>query len=92
LLYVPSNISGQMAVVDVATKSGVTFGPPRLFRAAVTGSRTSGDPRAWDLAPDGHLVGVTDAVDSDRTGPESANELRIVVNWLDELKQRVSTR
>jgi len=87
LLYVPSNLSGQLVRVSVSASRGITFGAPVLARATVTGNRTSADFRAWDVLPNGRLIGLVDAVDVDKSGAGDTNVLRVVVNWFSELDQ-----
>jgi serine/threonine-protein kinase len=91
LFYVPSNISGKMTSVSLtATGShAVTFGQPVTVPATVTGNRTSGSPRAWDVLPDGRLVGLADA---EEPTSGNANDIRVVINWFTELQQLVPTR
>jgi hypothetical protein len=71
----------------VSTQSGVTFGTPEILPARVTAGRTSNEPRAFDILPDGRFVGLIGS----GTDSLAAIELRLVQNWFDELKQRVPT-
>jgi serine/threonine-protein kinase len=91
LFYVPSNISGKMTSVSVTVTGphAVTFGQPVTVPATVTGNRTSGSPRAWDVLRDGRFVGLADA---EEPAAANANEIRAVINWFTELQQRVPTR
>ena len=90
LVWVPSAASGQLALVSVNTRSGVTFGNPVLVPARVTANRPSGLPRAFDILPDGRFVGFASASESQTSG--SPNQYRIVLNWFEELKQRVPVK
>jgi serine/threonine-protein kinase len=83
LIYVASTTAGQMAAVGVTTGSGVTFGTPALFQARVTGDRLSPQTRAFDLLPDGRFVGILTEQEERR----SAIEIRVVLNWTEELKR-----
>ncbi len=87
LFYVPSAASGRLAVVRVATQAGVTFGAPEALPARVTADRLSNEPRAFDMLPDGHFVGL---IESGTEAPAQV-ELRVVLNWTEELKQKVPT-
>ena len=60
------------------------------FPATVTGDRVAGAPRAWDILPDGRFIGITSATEDAVRG--SSPEMHVVLNWLEELKQRVPTR
>jgi hypothetical protein len=66
-----------------------TFGAAESFPAKVTADRLSGDMRAFDILPDGRFIGLTNG-----SGPEVARapQLRIVLNWTEELKQRVPVK
>ena len=64
----------------------MTFGPPVLFPASVSGNRVAPEPRAWDILPDGRLIGL---VPEGGRGAESSSGIRLAVNWFEELKQRV---
>jgi Tol biopolymer transport system component len=86
LMYVPSATSGQMAAVSISTQGGVTFGAPVMFRSMVTGDRLSGEYRAFDTLPDGRFVGITSPLDPTSPGGSSA-DLRVVLNWFEELKR-----
>jgi serine/threonine-protein kinase len=94
VLYVPSAASGDMVGVPVSTPTGVTFGTPTTFPARVTAGRLSGEPRAYDTLPDGTLIGLVDPANqkSNAETATSANEVRVVLNWFEELKARVSTK
>jgi hypothetical protein len=73
-----------MVSVTIDASAAVTFGPPTTFPTRVAG-RTSGLTRALDVLPDGRLVGlypedvVQETLDS--------NEIRVVINWAEELNQ-----
>jgi hypothetical protein len=67
----------------------LTIGTARpLFR--ISGKfRASGNTAAYDITPDGKRFVMTTVPDiTDRT-PE---QIHVVVNWTEELKQRVPTR
>ena len=76
-----------MAAVRVATASGVTFGTPLRFPASVGGDWVASEPRAWDILPDGRFIGIASTTDDAVRG--SSPEMRVVLNWFEELKQRV---
>ncbi len=87
LVYTAGAAVGQMAAVKVAHASGVTFGAAVLFPASVSGNRLSSEPRAWDMLPDGRLIGITSATDP--AARSSSSEIQVVLNWFEELKARV---
>jgi hypothetical protein len=88
LFFVPSAASGRLAVVSVTTRPDVTFGSPVTLSARVTADRTSVETRAYDILPDGRFIGVVPASDT----ASSETQFRVVLNWTEELKQRVPTR
>ena len=56
--------------------------------AVVTGGVLSGSRRAYDVLPDGRFIGVVVPGDALSTaGP--ANQIRVVLNWHEELKRLV---
>jgi hypothetical protein len=70
----------------VQTSPNVQFGAPTLIPARVTGARVSGMTRAYDVMPDGRFIGIVSAGESQDV---PRNEVRVVLNWLEELKQRL---
>jgi hypothetical protein len=90
LLYVLSVGSGQFGAVTFTTAPAVAFGNPLNIPARVTAGRTSAQMRAHDILPDGRFVGLIPD-----SGPNSSDlvspgpEMRIVLNWFEELKRRV---
>jgi Tol biopolymer transport system component len=91
LMYVPTAASGRLAIVSVSTTPSVTFGPLRTFPAVVTAGRLSGQPRAYDLMPDGRTVGLLSVAESN-SSPAASQQVRVTLNWFEELKARVPTR
>jgi serine/threonine-protein kinase len=91
LLYVPSAASGQLAVTSFSTKPSVTFGSPETLPARVTGNRLSGAARAWDVLPDGRMVGLVQPAEPDSSAA-AAPQFRVVLNWFEELKARVPVK
>jgi dipeptidyl aminopeptidase/acylaminoacyl peptidase len=89
LFFTPSSASGRLAAVRVSMQPSVTLGAAESFPAKVTADRLSGDMRAFDILPDGRFIGLTNG-----SGPESAqaSQLRIVLNWTEELKQRMPVK
>ena len=91
LMYIPSAVSGQMTVVSVATQPTVSFGKLTNVPARVTARRGSSSLRAHDILPDGRFVGLVPVGDSSSTDLAGA-QIRVVLNWFEELKARVPTR
>jgi len=87
LLYVPSVGSGQIAALTVAPQPTFAFGNPVNCPARVTAARLSSEMRAYDVLPDGRFVGLIPSAGLESSG--AATEMRVVLNWFEELKARV---
>ena len=86
LVFTAAANAGQMVAVPVTTAAGATFGTPVRFPASVTGDRVASEVRAWDILPDGRFIGITSTTEDGALG---APEMRLVLNWFEELKQKV---
>ena len=91
LVYVPSANSGRLAIVRVMKDRGVTFGVPMTMPAVVTGGVLSGGRRAYDVLPDGRFIGLVVPGDA-RSTVGAASQIRVVLNWHEELKRLVPTK
>jgi serine/threonine protein kinase/Tol biopolymer transport system component len=88
IVFVPTAASRQLAVIPALIEPTLSFGVPVMIPARVTAARTSSQMRAHDMLPDGRFVGLVTPGDVD--APRALNpELRVVLNWFEELKQRV---
>ena len=87
LQYVGTTSSGQLAAVPVTSSAGITFGRPVTFPFTLTAGRLATSTRAFDVLPDGRFVGVVAESAGDRSG--STPEIRVVLNWYEELEQMV---
>ena len=80
---------GQSASISVTTTPRVVFGPPAQFNR---GPRVEGPPgstrRNADAMPDGeHIIGVAGANIQD-----FGSRMIVVLNWFDEVRQRVPAK
>jgi eukaryotic-like serine/threonine-protein kinase len=91
LVYVPSAASQQLAIVQVMTERGVTFARPTMAPAAATGLVISSFPRAYDILPDGRFVGLI-APGGVNSPVLPGNQIRVVLNFFEELKRLVPTK
>src|SRR5262245_13763402 len=89
LFYVPSALSGQLEVVSVARQPSVVFGTLAMLPARVTAGRLSTETRAHDILPDGRFVGLVGASEAEPLSVAASGQVRVVLNWFEELKQRV---
>jgi eukaryotic-like serine/threonine-protein kinase len=76
----------RLNVVAVKTDPTPTFKAPVALRRGF-GAATPSLPRTFDAMPDGRILGIGT---SDRVGAEQ--QVRVVVNWTEELKQRVPVK
>jgi dipeptidyl aminopeptidase/acylaminoacyl peptidase len=81
---------GLSARVPVTTSPRLDFGPPEEFTRP---SRSEPNPnttrRNVDALPDGRVLGVTSAVPQTPFGSDSTPQIIVVLNWFDEIRQRV---
>jgi hypothetical protein len=76
--------------VTVTTQPTFAFGLPTTFEIARQ-SPTLTPVRNYDLLPDGRFIFL--ASPPNQAGPPAANpSIQVVVNWAEELKQRVPTK
>jgi serine/threonine-protein kinase len=90
LLYIPSTASGRMAAVRFMTTPAVGFGSPTTFPFSLTAGRLSGHRRAFDVLPSGQFVSLSAEGETLPFGGPS--EIRLVVNWFDELRRLAPPR
>jgi Tol biopolymer transport system component len=85
ILYVPGS-NNPFAVVSIKTQPGVTFGSPILLPESVPRpGLISTTVRGYDLLPDGRILTLVPA-----SNPVILrSEIRVVLNWLEELKRLV---
>jgi Tol biopolymer transport system component len=77
-------------VVGVSTQPSLTFGSPReLPRPGGILNLGPIGPRAYDMAPDGQRVLAVVAGNVLANQANARPEIRVVLNWFEELKQRV---
>ena len=89
LFFVPG--PGQFAVVKITTRPTFTFSDPiPLPREWNEGGPTF--QRNTDITPDGRIVGLLDASSGGAAAMASVPRVEVVLNWLEELKQRVPTK
>ena len=77
-----------LMVVPIDTKASLSPGTPTvLFHGAYFYGAGFGG-RAWDIAPDGRFLMLKEGAS---TTSAAAAQIIVVLNWLEELKRRVST-
>jgi WD40-like Beta Propeller Repeat len=85
LLYEPP---GRLIAVTVTTHPAVAFGNPEQI-AVPPWINSSNSSRTYDVTPDGKFIGVVPPAAPVAT---SASEIRVVLNWQEELKRLVPTK
>jgi serine/threonine-protein kinase len=78
--------------VDVQTEPTFNAGKPALLFQGAYFSGIANKGHIWDLSPDGKrflMMKESEAATSTSSGPQKIN---IVLNWLEELKQRVPVK
>jgi serine/threonine-protein kinase len=88
LFYVPA--PSQFMAVDVRTQPSFSFTHPVAVPRGF-GIADPANPRPYDATLDGRIVGVGTAGQS-QGGPPGPAEIRVVLNWFEELKTRVPTK
>jgi hypothetical protein len=77
---------GRLNVVAVKTDPTPTFKAPVAVRRGF-GAANPSTPRTFDLMPDGRILGIGT---SDTSG--AAEQVRVVVNWIEELKAKAPVK
>lgn len=88
LYYVPG--PGEFAVIPVSTTPSFTFGTPMPIRQVLENYAPS-SPRHYDVTPDGKLIGLIPAGQSESTA-SSTTQINVVLNWFEELKRLAPSR
>jgi eukaryotic-like serine/threonine-protein kinase len=82
---------GSVMAVAVQTEPAFKCGKPvPLFRGTYVGL---GDEHPWDISPDGkRFLMMKEVVSTAKPAAEAPRKINIVVNWFEELKQRVPAK
>ena len=89
LMYVPAAATGLLATVPVTSHDGLTFGAPVTSPFRINANSINTQARVYDVLPDGSFVGLIDASEPDGPLANGTFEIRVVLNWFEELKARV---
>jgi serine/threonine-protein kinase len=88
IFYIPG--PGQIASTDLTTAPNFTFGNQTILRQVLENYAPS-VPRQYDVTPDGKLLGLISAEQS-QTGAAAPGQINVVLNWFTELQQRVPAK
>jgi Tol biopolymer transport system component len=83
------NYPSQLMSVSVSTRPVFSFTPPMQFMGGGIFLMPWPGQRSYDVAPDGRLIGTIALRENTIATPPLVPQIRIVVNWFEELKQRV---
>ena len=86
--------AGRSEIVSVVTTPSFGVGHPSVLNRGPMWFAGGGAMRPVDMAPDGRILGEID-VDRGRTGgsiTQQMQQIRVVLNWTEELKRLVPTR
>jgi Tol biopolymer transport system component len=92
LFYVPGN--QPVVGVSITTRPSFAFGNPITAPGNVPNTNPFGEPRNFDIAPDGRRwVAVVDPTAPGSTQASGATlQMQVVLNWFEELTQRVPVK
>jgi serine/threonine-protein kinase len=91
LFYIPA--AGRFAAVTVQMQPSFAFGNPVEAQAtAFTQGIRLSDVRNYDITPAGKFVALVDPREPGVSATAAAPEIQVVLNWFEELKQRVPTK
>jgi len=88
LYYIPG--PGEFAAVSFTATPSVAFGNPVRVRFGVN-THAPSVPRQFDITQDGKLIGEV-ASGLNQSATPATPQINIVLNWLEERKQRVPVR
>lgn len=87
------------SIMAVSVKTDPVFSletPKKLFQGPYVQSNVAEAPGAefhpWDVSPDGNRFLMMKEMGSNTTGASMTRKVNIVLNWLEELKQRVPVK
>jgi Tol biopolymer transport system component len=79
----------QTSVVGITTRPSFAFGAAAMIPAGLLNRNPSNSPRYSDITRDGKFIGVI-AADQTQSGTPAAPQIQVVLNWFEDLKQRMT--
>jgi len=89
LFYIPA--PGRFVVVNVTTQPSFSVSAPVPAPRAFNIGNAQTSPRNHDVGPDGRMLGIVTA-GRDPSTPATPPQIDVVLNWFEELKQRVPVK
>jgi len=89
LFYTPGS-SQPLVAVAVQTQPQVTFASPVNLPQAIRTFLLATDARGYDVLPDRRFLGMTREGEAASGAPDT--EIRVVLNWFEELKRLVPVK
>jgi serine/threonine-protein kinase len=90
IFYVSFANQPLVSVPVSTTGASISFGTPKTLSRAPRPPLSNGAVRGYDVLRDGRMSVSPSAADT--SSETSTNEIRIVLNWFEELKARVPTK
>jgi len=89
LFYRPSAVSAEITLrsVDIVTEPAFAFSNEQTL--PIEGFTVVGSYRDYDMSPDGELLLMVFPADQADSGEPARPQINIVLNWFEELKERV---
>src|SRR5262249_35416796 len=88
LFYVVKRDSPESQLIQVDVQTQPTFSVIGSPTALPIRGFTGNGPRNYDISPDGNSF-VLITADESKPGSQLASQLKVTLNWFEELKQRV---
>jgi|RhiMethySRZTD1v2_1073278.scaffolds.fasta_scaffold00858_15 eukaryotic-like serine/threonine-protein kinase len=85
-LFFSRMTTGELMATPVVTESAFSFGTPRQLPVTFPDRESNSAPRNHDVTPDGKFIGLV-AVRPGET--EERSQINVVLNWFEELKQKL---
>ena len=87
LFYRRSPHQGTFHALTIETASTLAFSNERTLR--IEGFLIAGEDRNYDIMPDGERFLMVFPADTEEVGSPSRRQINVVVNWFQELRERV---
>ncbi len=90
IYYVPGS-ARDTVLVPITKRPAVAFGTPADLPHGLHPGLVSGEPRGYDILADGRFISLAPA-SVGGMGSAPTNEIRVMLNWFEELKRLVPTK